>query len=76
MAMFSPWVALKVKTTRSGSGTWKRAAASSRQAKAVSAAAMAGRWPPRPGLARCPTAQAQARATEGGFCSVVAALSR
>lgn len=38
--------------------------------------AMAGRCPPRPGLARWPMAQALARATSGGFCSVVAALSR
>ena len=76
MARFSPWVALKVKTTCSGSGTSKRAAASSRQAKAVSAAAIAGRCPPRPGLARWQMAQALARATSGGFCKVVAALSR
>ena len=67
MAMFSPWVALKVKTTRSGSSTWNSWAAASRHAKAVSAAAMAGLCPPLPGLARWPTAQAAEAATAAGF---------
>ena len=74
--MFRPWVALKVNTTCSGFSSWKSSAATRRQAKAVSAAAMAGAWPPRPGVARWFTARAMARATAGGFCRVVAALSR
>ena len=76
MAMFRPWVALEVNTTCSGFSTWKSSAAAWRQRKAVSAAAMAGAWPPRPGLARRFTAWAMALATAGGFCRVVAALSR
>lgn len=35
-----------------------------------------GNMPPRPGVARRPTADETARATAGGFCKVVAALSR
>ena len=53
-----------------------REEAAARQAKALSAAAIAGLWPPRPGLARWLTAQALAVATAAGFCRVVAALSR
>jgi hypothetical protein len=75
-AKFNPWVALKVNTTCSGVGTENSFAASSRQAKAVSAADIAAGYPPRPGLAKVRMARAEAAATAGGFCNVVAALSR
>ena len=76
MAMFSPWVALEVSTTPSGSSIWNSRAACSLIRYIRSAAAIPGAWPPRPGLARWVMAQAAARGTAPGFSSVVAALSR
>jgi len=74
--MLSACVAFIVKTTFSGCVMRKSAAASSRQAKTVSAARMAAAWSPRPGLAQLCMARTTARATSGGFWSDVAALSR
>ena len=76
MAMFSPWVAFMVNTTRAGSPTPSNSAASLRQAKAVSSARRVASLPPRPGAAMVVTARPMARATASGFSSVVAALSR
>ena len=60
MAMFSPWVALEVSTTRAGSRTQKRSASASRQSSTVSAASMALSYAPLPGLAMVRMASAAA----------------
>ena len=76
MAIFSPWVALKVKITFSGLSTSNNSAASIRQWKAVSSAAREAGWSPRPGELMPLIAQAAARRTCIGFSSVVAAASK
>ena len=76
MAIFRAWVAFMVNTTRSASLRPNSSASSLRQAKAVSAAAIASGYPPRPGELMTARARSMAAATSGGFWKVVAALSR
>ncbi len=75
-AMFRPCVAFMVNTTFSGEGALKSSASAARHSYAFSAASMAGRCPPLPGLAMVLIAATIASATARGFWSVVAALSR
>ena len=75
MAMFSPCVAFIVNTTRSGSAS-NSAPAASRQAYTASAARMAARCPPRPGLANARIAISARVYTAGGFGMEVAAASK
>ena len=74
--MFRAWVAFRVKTTFSGSGTWKSRWSARRHSSSVSDASMALSYPPRPGEDRVSMARATARATERGLRKLVAALSR
>lgn len=76
MAMFRAWVAFRVKTTFSGSGTWKSRWSAKRHSSSVSEASRAASYPPRPGEDMAARARPMARPTETGFGKLVAALSR
>ena len=76
MAMFSAWVALRVKATFSGFFRWYSSARAQRQSKAVSAARTAAGYPPRPGELMVAMASAMAAGTVPGFWKLVAALSK
>ena len=67
MAMFRAWVAFSVNTTCSGDGARNISASSVRQSRAVSAAAMAAGYPPRPGELMDAMAAIMAAATARGF---------
>ena len=76
MAMFRAWVAFRVKTTFSGSATWKSRWSAKRHSSSVSEASMAASYPPRPGEDMAARARPMASPTETGFWKLVAALSR
>jgi hypothetical protein len=76
MAIFRAMVELAVKTTWSGRGQPSSRAARHRVSYTVREAAMEAPWAPRAALPAVQMASATARATWGGLCREVAALSR
>ena len=76
MAMFRAWVAFRVKTTPSGSETWKSRWSAKRHSSNVSEASKAASYPPRPGEDIVFMARSMASPTATGFRKLVAALSR